>query len=87
MEVRNDGIRVRFRGFVSALSLAVQHATNFEAKIKAEGVDAHKVHEEFTAWCNAQSSDLTRPVRNSAKYKGRFGCESGPVRRDSLDQG
>ena len=43
-----------------------QLRTNLEAKIKAEGMDAHEVHEKLTAWCNTQSSDLTFPVRNRA---------------------
>ena len=36
----------------------VQLQTDLEAKIKAEGVEAHSVHEEFAAWCKTQSSDL-----------------------------
>ena len=36
----------------------VQLLTDLEAKIKAEGVEAHRVHEEFAAWCKTQSSDL-----------------------------
>ena len=44
----------------------MQLLTNFEAKIKAEGMDAHNVHEEVTAWCNTQSSDLTFLVRDRA---------------------
>ena len=36
----------------------VQLLTDFEAKIKAEGVEAHRVLEDFAAWCKTQSSDL-----------------------------
>ena len=32
----------------------VQLLTDLEAKIKAEGVEAHRVHEEFAAWCKTQ---------------------------------
>ena len=47
----------------------IQLLTNLEAKIKAEGVEAHKVHEEFTAWCKTQSSDLTFAVQTGQKEK------------------
>ena len=36
----------------------VQLLTDLEAKIKAEGVEAHRVLEEFAAWCKTISSDL-----------------------------
>ena len=36
----------------------VQLLTDLESKIKAEGVEAHRVHEEFAAWCKTQPSDL-----------------------------
>ena len=52
------------------LDKVVQLLTNLEAKIKAEGVEAHKVHEEFTAWCKTQSSDLTFAVQTGQKEKG-----------------
>ena len=47
----------------------IQLLTKFEAKIKAEGVEAHKVHEELTAWCKTQSSDLTFAVQTGQKEK------------------
>ena len=40
----------------------VQPLTDFEAKIKAEGVEAHRVHEEFAAWCKTKSSNLAFAV-------------------------
>ena len=41
--------------------------TDLELKIKAEGLEAHRVHEEFTAWCKTQSSDLTLGVETGSK--------------------
>ena len=47
----------------------IQPPTNLESKIKVEGVEAHNVHEEFTAWCNTQSSDLTFYVKTGQNEK------------------
>ena len=46
-----------------------QFLTDLEWKIKAEGLEAHRVHEEFTAWCKTQSSDLTFAVETGSKEK------------------
>ena len=32
-------------------------------------MEAHRVHEEFTAWCKTQSSDLTLAVETGSKEK------------------
>ena len=40
----------------------VQLLTDLEAKIEGEDVEAHREHEEFTARCRTQSSDLTFAV-------------------------
>ena len=75
---RFEHIRVRFRGFVSAFQWqrsrcesckVIQLLTNFEAKIKVEGVEAHTVHEEFASWCKTQWSDLTFAVQTGQKEK------------------
>jgi len=54
---------------VNPVNKVVQLLTDLEAKIKAEGVEAHRVHEEFTAWCKTQSSDLTFAVQTGQKEK------------------
>ena len=46
------------------MNRVIQLLTNLEAKIKAEGLDARKAREEFAAWCNTQSSDLTSSGRS-----------------------
>ena len=56
------------------LKKVFQILTNLESKIKAEGVDAHKARDEFTAWCNTQSSGLTASLvrhRHSGKCDRR----------------
>ena len=45
-------------GSANPVNKVVQLLADLEAKIKAEGVEAHRVHEEFAAWCKTQSSDL-----------------------------
>ena len=74
----NEDIRVRFRCFVlpcfgsaaevNPVNKVVQLLTDLEAKIKAEGAEAHRVHEEFTAWCKTQSSDLTFAVQTGLPF-------------------
>ena len=40
-----------------------------ESKIKAEVLEAHGGHEEFTTWCKTQSSALTLAVETGSEEK------------------
>ena len=51
------------------MNKVTQLSTDVESKIKAEGLEAHRVHEEFTAWCKTQSSDFTFAVETGGKEK------------------
>ena len=51
------------------MNKVIQLLTDLELRIKAEGLEAHRVHEEFTAWCKVQPSDLTFGVETGSKEK------------------
>ena len=57
----------------------IQLLTDLGLKIKAEGLEAHRVHEEFTVWCKTQSSDLAFALETGSKDKA-------DLERDSPDQ-
>ena len=51
------------------MNKVMQPLTYLEWKVNAEGLEAHRVHEEFNAWCKTQSSDLTLAVETGSKEK------------------
>ena len=66
----------------------VQLLTDLEAKINAEGVEAHRAHEELAAWCKTQSSDLAfaawsfKWVSSDQDWRSRGQCRDNGGRLD-----
>ena len=61
--------RVGTSAGANPVNKVIQLLTDLEWKVNAEGLEAHRVHEEFTAWCNTQSSALTFAVETGSKEK------------------